>query len=104
MARGKTPANATSGTAIIGKTVDDALVAIERDHPRLKGVLPKGYARPGLDTARRDSAISKRGASPQSLSAAKDNQRSPRRRLTVCLPQTAGPWMQISRLLKSKGG
>jgi type I restriction enzyme M protein len=33
----------------IGKTVDDAMVAIERDNPRLKGVLPKDYARPGLD-------------------------------------------------------
>ena len=59
----------------IGKTVDDAMVAIERDNPRLKGVLPKDYARPGLDTARRDSALSPRAATPQSLSAAKDNQR-----------------------------
>ena len=33
----------------IGKLVDDAMVAIERDNPRLKGVLPKDYARPGLD-------------------------------------------------------
>ncbi len=33
----------------IGKTVDDAMVAIERDNPRLKGVMPKDYARPGLD-------------------------------------------------------
>jgi type I restriction enzyme M protein len=33
----------------IGKVVDDAMVAIERDNPRLKGVLPKDYARPGLD-------------------------------------------------------
>ena len=51
----------------IGKTVDDAMVAIERDNPRLKGVLPKDYARPGLDTARRDSALSTREAIPQSL-------------------------------------
>jgi type I restriction enzyme M protein len=36
----------------IGKTVDDAMVAIERDNPRLKGVLPKEYARPGLDKHR----------------------------------------------------
>ena len=36
----------------IGKIVDDAMVAIERDNPRLKGVLPKDYARPGLDTHR----------------------------------------------------
>jgi len=32
--------------------VDDAMVAIERDNPRLKGVLPKDYARPGLDKHR----------------------------------------------------
>ncbi len=36
----------------IGKTVDEAMVAIERDNPRLKGVLPKDYARPGLDKHR----------------------------------------------------
>ena len=36
----------------IGKTVDDAMIAIERDNPRLKGVLPKDYARPGLDKQR----------------------------------------------------
>jgi type I restriction enzyme M protein len=36
----------------IGKVVDDAMVAIERDNPRLKGVLPKEYARPGLDKHR----------------------------------------------------
>lgn len=33
----------------IGKTIDDAMVAIERDNPNLKGVLPKDYARPALD-------------------------------------------------------
>jgi type I restriction enzyme M protein len=36
----------------IGKVVDDAMVALERDNPRLKGVLPKEYARPGLDKHR----------------------------------------------------
>jgi type I restriction-modification system DNA methylase subunit len=36
----------------IGKLVDDAMVAIERDNARLKGVLPKDYARPGLDKQR----------------------------------------------------
>ncbi|MBE7499227.1 MAG: SAM-dependent DNA methyltransferase [Verrucomicrobiales bacterium] len=36
----------------IGKFVDDAMVAIERDNPRLKGVLPKDYARPVLDKHR----------------------------------------------------
>jgi type I restriction enzyme M protein len=33
----------------IGKTVHDAMVAIERDNSRLRGVLLKDYARPGLD-------------------------------------------------------
>lgn len=36
----------------IGKTVDDAMVALEQDNIRLKGVLPKDYARPGLDKHR----------------------------------------------------
>lgn len=36
----------------IGKLVDDAMDAIERDNPRLKGVLPKNYARPALDKQR----------------------------------------------------
>jgi type I restriction enzyme M protein len=36
----------------IGKLVDDAMSAIERDNPSLKGVLPKDYARPGLDKQR----------------------------------------------------
>ena len=36
----------------IGTLVDDAMTAIERDNPSLKGVLPKDYARPGLDKAR----------------------------------------------------
>ena len=36
----------------IGRMVDDAMVAIERDNPTLKGVLPKDYARPGLDPQR----------------------------------------------------
>jgi type I restriction enzyme M protein len=36
----------------IGTIVDDAMSAIERDNPSLKGVLPKDYARPGLDKQR----------------------------------------------------
>jgi type I restriction enzyme M protein len=37
---------------LIGKLIDDAMVAIERDNPSLKGVLPKDYARPHLDKQR----------------------------------------------------
>jgi type I restriction enzyme M protein len=41
----------------IGKFVDDAMVAIERDNPRLKGVLPKDYARPALNKHRAGELI-----------------------------------------------
>jgi len=43
-------ANAKQPT--IGKVIDDAMVAIERDNPSLKGVLPKDYAHPRLDKQR----------------------------------------------------
>jgi type I restriction-modification system DNA methylase subunit len=43
-------ANAKQPT--IGKIVDDAMLAIERDNPTLKGVLPKDYAHPRLDKSR----------------------------------------------------
>jgi Type I restriction-modification system methyltransferase subunit len=36
----------------IGQLVDDAMTAIERDNQSLKAVLPKDYARPGLDKQR----------------------------------------------------
>ncbi len=36
----------------IGQLVDDAMSAIERDNPSLKGVLPKDFGRPGLDKLR----------------------------------------------------
>jgi len=36
----------------VGQLVDDAMSAIERDNASLKGVLPKDYARPGLDKQR----------------------------------------------------
>jgi type I restriction enzyme M protein len=43
-------ANAKQPT--IGRLVDDAMAATERDNPTLKGVLPKDYARPALDKQR----------------------------------------------------
>ncbi len=36
----------------IGRIIDDAMVAIEKENPSLKGVLPKIYARPELDKRR----------------------------------------------------
>ena len=36
----------------IGKIIDDAMAAIERDNPSLKATLPKDYARPALDKQR----------------------------------------------------
>jgi type I restriction enzyme M protein len=38
--------------ATIGQLVDNAMSAIERDNVSLKGVLPKDFARPGLDKQR----------------------------------------------------
>ncbi|HEV3024442.1 MAG TPA: class I SAM-dependent DNA methyltransferase, partial [Pirellulales bacterium] len=43
-------AKATQTT--IGKTVDEAMLAIERENPSLKGVLPKDYAHVRLDKQR----------------------------------------------------
>ncbi|OGF68155.1 MAG: N-6 DNA methylase, partial [Candidatus Fischerbacteria bacterium RBG_13_37_8] len=37
---------------VIGKLIDDAMIAIERDNKTLKGVLAKDYARPALDKQR----------------------------------------------------
>ena len=36
----------------IGQLVDDAMAGVERDNPALRGVLPKDYAREGLDKQR----------------------------------------------------
>ena len=36
----------------IGTLIDDAMAAIEKENPTLKGVLPKDYARPALDKHR----------------------------------------------------
>ena len=36
----------------IGRVVDEAMTAIERDNPALRDVLPKDYARPALDKTR----------------------------------------------------
>jgi type I restriction enzyme M protein len=43
---------ASAKQSAIGKIVDDAMLAIERDNPSLKGVLPKDYAHPRLDKQR----------------------------------------------------
>lgn len=43
---------AAAKQADIGKRIDDAMTEIERENPKLKGVLPKGYARPTLDQRR----------------------------------------------------
>ncbi|MDR2796842.1 MAG: type I restriction-modification system subunit M, partial [Treponema sp.] len=36
----------------IGKTIDEAMIAIEKENKELKGVLPKNFARPELDKRR----------------------------------------------------
>ncbi len=44
-------------TPQVGKLIDDAMVAIEKENPSLKGVLPKDYARPALDKRRLGEVI-----------------------------------------------
>lgn len=39
-------------TPDVGKTIDEAMQSIERENKRLKGVLPKNFARPELDKRR----------------------------------------------------
>jgi type I restriction enzyme M protein len=46
----------------IGKDLDDAMVAVEKENPTLKGVLPKEYARPALDKHRLGELIDLIGA------------------------------------------
>jgi type I restriction enzyme M protein len=41
----------------IGRLLDEAMAAIEKDNPTLKGVLPKDYARPSLDKQRLGEVI-----------------------------------------------
>lgn len=36
----------------IGKIIDDAMIAVEKDNPSIKGILPKDYARATLDKKR----------------------------------------------------
>jgi type I restriction enzyme M protein len=43
---------ANAKQADIGKIIDEAMLAIEKDNPQLKGVLSKDYARPALDKQR----------------------------------------------------
>ena len=43
---------ANARQASIGRLIDEAMDAIEKDNPRLKGVLPKEFARPALDQQR----------------------------------------------------
>jgi type I restriction enzyme M protein len=47
-----TQLKASAPQSTIGTLVDDAMAAIERDNPSLKGVLPKDFGRPGLDKQR----------------------------------------------------
>jgi type I restriction enzyme M protein len=43
---------ANAKQAEIGKIIDEAMLAIEKENPQLKGVLSKDYARPALDKQR----------------------------------------------------
>ncbi len=51
--------SANTKQSTIGQLMDEAMTAIERDNPSLKNVLPKDYARPGLDKQRLGQLIDK---------------------------------------------
>ena len=51
----------------IGKDIDDAMDAIEKDNLSLKGVLPKDYARPALDKQRLGELIDLIGSNIQDI-------------------------------------
>jgi type I restriction enzyme M protein len=65
----------------IGKLLDEAMLAIEKENPSLKGVLPKDYARESLDKRRLGELIDligtiglgTRSAAPRTSSAAFTN-------------------------------
>lgn len=44
--------NNASKTPAIGQVIDEAMIAIEKENPSLKNVLPKNYSRPQLDKTR----------------------------------------------------
>lgn len=43
---------ASAHTPEIGSVIDNAMILIEKENPRLKGILPKNFARPELDKRR----------------------------------------------------
>lgn len=49
--------NKKSKTPEIGQIIDKAMIAIEKENPTLKNVLPKNYARPQLDKVRLGETI-----------------------------------------------
>ncbi len=49
------------GNADIGKVIDDAMVAIEKDNEHLKGILPKDYSRSALDKQKLGDLVDKIG-------------------------------------------
>ena len=63
---------ANAKQAEIGKIIDEAMLAIEKDNPQLKGVLSKDYARPALDKQRLGEWLRERPplTMPEYLSAA----------------------------------
>ena len=44
-------------TPEIGRTIDDAMILIEKENVRLKGILPKNFARPELDKRRLGNVV-----------------------------------------------
>jgi type I restriction enzyme M protein len=82
---------------IIGKDVDDAMDAIEKDNPSLKGVLPKDYARPALDKQRLGELIDLIG----SITLTGDGVIKEKMSLDLCLNTS---WASLPMQKERKGG
>ncbi len=80
---------ANAKQATIGKFIDDAMDAIERDNRSLKGVLPKNYNRPGLDRTRLGELIDLIGTIGLGDKENRSKEILGRVRMTECAPSEA---------------
>jgi type I restriction enzyme M protein len=60
------------GVPLVVKLIDDAMYAIEKDNPKLKGKLPRDYARRGIAPERLGGLIDQIASMPPPLTASAD--------------------------------
>jgi len=87
----------SANQSTVGKNVCEAMVAIERDDPRINGVLNENYARPGLDEQRLGELIAL--TAPVKLTAASEGEK------TCCFVELLGRGYEhfLTRLASAEG-